>query len=113
MKDFDEKVYQYTMEFTRDVGADVDPVALKNGILQHLASARSIVTDGTLERIGFQHVAVMINTAARYGLTLGEVMMEAVRNGAQPVSSLCSTLSSRKESTSRISKKPALRLVKN
>lgn len=113
MKDFDDKVYQYTLGFSKEVGADVDPIALKNGIEQHLITARAVVTDATLERIGFQHIAVMINTAARYDLTLGEALMEAVRNGSQPVSAVCSAVKDRKSGSKRISKRPALTLVKH
>lgn len=53
----------------------------------------------------------MINTAARYGLSLGEVMMEAIRNGGQPVASLCAVVSSRKNGARRPKQKPNLRLA--
>lgn len=88
MRDIDSKVYQYTLEFSRTVAAEVVPAALQDSIERHLESARKVVTNDTLERIGHVHIAVMINTAARYNLSLGEVMMEAVRHGVQPVAPL-------------------------
>lgn len=104
MKDFDEKMYNHTFEFALRHQVDVDSLRLKESIRRHLCSARQVVTDATLERLGYQHVAVMINTAAQYNLSLGQVLMEAVATGAMPVSNLCSTLRKRKT--------PNLRVVK-
>lgn len=112
MRDIDEKVYQYTVEFTQEIGKDVDLAALRDGTFRHLQAARKVVTNETLERIGYQHLAVMINTAARYKLSLGEVIMEAIRGGVLPVSGLCATVKSRKEGSQRVPRKPNLRLVK-
>lgn len=112
MRDIDEKVFQYTVEFSRESGLDVDTAALRDGISRHLQAARKVVTNETLERIGYQHLAVMINTAARYKLSLGEVIMEAVRSGVQPVSGLCATVKDRKDGSHRIARRPTLRVVK-
>ena len=112
MRDIDSKVYQYTLEFSRTVAAEVDPSALQDSIERHLESARKVVTNSTLERIGHVHLAVMINTAARYNLSLGEVMMEAVRHGVQPVAPLCVAVETAKTSSRRTSRKPQLKLVK-
>ncbi|MBV2133269.1 hypothetical protein KRX52_10715 [Pseudomonas sp. MAP12] len=111
MADIDDKVYQYTLNFSHEAGLETDPVALKDGVLRHMASARTVVTTATLERIGHVHLSLMINTAARYGLSLGEVVIEAVRNGSQPVAALCSAISSRKNGVRRPKQKPTLRLV--
>lgn len=111
MADIDDKVYQYTLNFSQQAGIDADPVALKEGVRRHLASARTVVTNETLERIGHVHLSLMINTAARYGLSLGEIVMEAVRNGSQPVASLCAAVSSRKAGARRPRQAPVLRLV--
>ena len=54
----------------------------------------------------------MINTAARYNLSLGEVMMEAVRHGVQPVAPLCVAVETAKSSSRRTTRKPQLKLVK-
>ena len=104
MKDFDSKVYQYTVDFALSVRADVDQSTLRENIRRHLQSARQVVTDSTLERLGHQHIAVMINTAARYNLSLGQVMMEAVATGAMPVSNLCGSLKKRRKSPLRLVK---------
>lgn len=111
MADIDDKVYQYTLNFSQQAGLETDPIALKDGVLRHMASARAVVTTATLERIGHVHLSLMINTAARYGLSLGEVVMEAVRNGSQPVAALCSAISTRKNGVRRPKQKPNLRLV--
>ncbi|CAD5377407.1 hypothetical protein OF001_U20334 [Pseudomonas sp. OF001] len=111
MLDIDDKVYRYTMDFSVQAGIETDPPALREGIRRHMASARTVVTTETLERIGHVHLSVMINTAARFGLSLGEVMMEAIRNGSQPVASLCAAVSSRKNGARRKQQKPDLRLV--
>lgn len=111
MADIDDKVFEYTMNFSKQVGIDTDPNALKDGVRRHMAAARTVVTTETLERIGHVHISLMINTAARYGLSLGEVMMEAVRNGSQPVAALCSAICARKTDSRRPAKRPDLRLV--
>lgn len=69
MKDIDDKVFQYTLEFSRDAGMDMDPRALKEGINRHMNSARTVVTNATLERIGHVHLSLIINTAARYDIS--------------------------------------------
>ncbi|MDG9928773.1 MULTISPECIES: hypothetical protein [unclassified Pseudomonas] len=112
MRDIDSKVFQYTVDFSRQVAADIDLAALQENIVRHLDSARRVVTNETLERIGHIHLAVMINTAARYNLSLAEVMMEAVRQGVQPVSPLCVSVQSAKSSSRRTSKRPTLSIVK-
>lgn len=112
MKDIDQKVVQYTLEFSSELGLDIDQTALTNAIVGHLASARKVVTNETLERIGHQHLAVMINTAARYNITLAEVMNEAVKQGVQPVSAVCRQVRDGKTLTRRVSRKPSLTLIK-
>lgn len=112
MHDIDSKVYQYTLDFSRQAAADVDPAALKDSIDRHMAAARKVVTNATLERIGHVHLAVMINTAARYNLSLAEVMMEAIRQGVQPVAPLCVAVETAKSSSRRTTVKPRLRVVK-
>jgi hypothetical protein len=111
MKDIDDKVFQYTLEFSRDAGMDTDPGALKEGINRHMNSARAVVTNDTLERIGHVHLSLIINTAARYDISLGEALMESVRQGSQPASAICAAVVSRKTPTRRVSSKPVLRLV--
>lgn len=108
----EEQIFEYTLNFCRETGADVDPIALRNGIDRHVATARAVVTDASLERIGHQHLAVMINTAARYSLTLGEVINEGLRTGVQPVSILCSSLKSKRDTVTRTRKRPKLQIVK-
>ncbi len=98
MNDIDDKVYRYTLDYSVQAGMTIDPPALHEGIRRHMASARTVVTTETLERVGHVHLSLMINTAARYGLSLGEVLMEAVRNGSQPVASLCDAIVARKGS---------------
>lgn len=110
---FDDKVIDYTVQFCNEAEVDVDPVALKSGIKLHLNTARQYVTDDTLEAIGHKHIATMINTAARYKLTLGEVILECIKDGVQPVSVVCSSLHSRKSSVKKIHKPPHLRVIKN
>lgn len=112
MNDIDDKVFQYTLDFSRSCDLQVDETALMDSICRHMQSARAVVTDATLARIGHVHLAVMINTAARYNLSLGEVMMEAVRQGVQPVAPLCVAVESKKTSAQRISRTPILRVVK-
>lgn len=111
MADIDEKVLQYTLDFSRKAELKMDESALRDGIFRHMGSARTVVTDTTLERIGHVHLSVIINTAARYNLSLGEVLMEAVRQGAQPAASLCANLVAQKTTARMQSARPNLRLV--
>lgn len=112
MFDIDEKVIEYTIQFSRDIGLEVDPESLSNGIRQHMHSARKVVTNDTLCRIGHQHIAVMINTAARYNLALSEILNEAVTTGVQPVSTICKEVRDRKVTVKRTHVKPQLKIVK-
>lgn len=112
MADIDEKVVQYTLQFSKECKLDVDEHLLRDNIYRHLQVARSVVTEATLERIGHVHLSVMINTAARYNLSLAEVMMEAVRVGVQPVAPLCVAVEARKTSTTRVHSRPSLRVIK-
>lgn len=112
MADIDEKVVQYTLEFSRTCKLDVDEYILRDNIYRHLQVARSVVTEATLERIGHVHLSVMINTAARYDLSLAEVMTEAVRVGSQPVAPLCVAVESRKNSITSVKRRPSLSVVK-
>lgn len=111
MHDIDDKVFQYTLEFSRQAKVDVDESALRDGIIRHMHTARNVVTDATLERIGHVHLSVLINTAARYDLSLGEVLIEAVRQGVQPASAICAAAASKKTGVRRAPRKPNLRLV--
>lgn len=116
MENIDNKVFEYTLNFARESRIEVEPENLKVGIRRHMDSARNVVTTATLERIGHVHLSLMINTAARYGLSLGEVIMTGVRNGCQPVASICTTLLKKKTGHSKsdfdqIKKKPHLYLV--
>lgn len=106
MNDIDDKVYRYTLDYSVQAGMTIDPPALHEGIRRHMASARTVVTTETLERIGHVHLSVMINNAARHGLTLGEVVMEAIRNGSQPVASLCTAIVTRKEAPKPVPPSP-------
>lgn len=112
MSDLDEKVAQYTLEFSRSCELEIDEATLRDNIGRHLQSARAVVTEATLLSIGHVHLSVMINTAARYDQTLGEVMLEGVRKGVQPITPLCTAIQARKNSVSRIQQQPRLRIVK-
>ncbi len=109
--DLDEAVFQYTEEFSRQAGLELDPAELREGICRHMASARAVVTDRTLKKICHLQLALMINTAARFGVSLGEVLMEALRLGSRPVAEVCNTLANRKTSARPAPRKPNLRLV--
>lgn len=109
----DDRVYEYTADFCKRTDAEVDLVALRNGIKRHLDAARQVVTNETLERLGHQHLAVMINTAARYSLSLGEVMMEGVREGTKTTGILCDLVNAKAVRAVKIPMKPRLRIVKN
>jgi hypothetical protein len=111
MADIDEKVFQYTLDFSRQAELGTDEVTLKEAIFRHMQSARTVVTGPTLERIGHVHLSILINTSVRYNLSLGEVLMEAVRSGCQPASAICSALATKKTSAKRVSKRPTLRIV--
>ena len=64
--------------------AEIDETALRDTIFRHLQASRSVVTEATLERIGHVHLSVMINTAARYNLSLAELLIKAVHKVASP-----------------------------
>ena len=111
MQDLDEKVLRYTLVFCLKAGIQMDTAQLRAGILRHMETARAAVSDDTLEKLGHVHLALMINTAARYGLQLGEVVTEAALTGSLSVVTLCETVSSRKRGTSKVRTRPHLRLV--
>ncbi|MEI4519242.1 hypothetical protein [Pseudomonas sp. CCNWLW23] len=111
MHDFDHKVFRYTIQFSRDLTPDVDRAALLSGIKRQLDAARQVVTEETLERIGHAQLAVMINTASRFNLSLDDVMMEAFHRGMHPMPPLCTDVAAAKSGRSP-ALKPRLQIVK-
>ncbi|MDH1147203.1 hypothetical protein N5C60_21630 [Pseudomonas mosselii] len=111
MHDFDLKVFRYTIQFKRDLTPDFDRAALLSGIKRQLEAARQVVTEETLERIGHAQLAVMINTAARFNLSLDDLMMEAFHRGVHPMAPLCADVAAAK-SGRRSALRPRLQVVK-
>ncbi|UII71400.1 hypothetical protein LVW35_27865 [Pseudomonas sp. HN11] len=111
MRDIDSKVLRYTIDFSRQAAAEENQAALQANIERHMDAARRVVTNETLERIGHAHLAVMINAAVRYNLSLAEIIMEAVCQGVQPVAAICAAVETAKSSR-RITTKLRLHIVK-
>lgn len=112
MKEMVEKVHEYMWAFCEKANLDVDPVMLKRSIGQQISGALLVVSPESLKRIGHARLAVMIDVASRYDVTLAEILNEALQAGADNSASLCRDVRSRKENTKRIHSKARLRVVK-
>lgn len=112
MKEIVDKIHEYMWAFCQKAEIDVDPVLLKRSIGQQISGALLVVSPQSLERIGHAKLAVMIDVAARYEVTLAEMLNESLIQGAENSATLCRDIRSRKESTRRISRRPRLQVVR-
>ncbi len=88
---------------------DIDPVALRRAIAQQVSEAQRVASPEALTCIGPARLAVMIDVATRYELSLAELLMEALDAGADNAASLCREAASRRTTTRR--RPPPLTLV--
>lgn len=112
MREIVDQVHEYMWAFCQKADLDVDPVMLKRGIARHISGALLVVSPESLKRIGHDKLAVMIDVAGRYELTLAEILNESLLQGADSSATLCREIRSRKESTKRLHRRPRLRIVK-
>jgi len=107
-----EQVHQIMWDFCVEHDLDVDPVMLKRSVQRQVAGALQVVSPECLSRLGAKRLALMIDTAGRFDVTLAEMLNESLLEGADKSSSLCQAINSRKQSTQRVERKPHLALVK-
>lgn len=107
-----DEVHQIMWGFCQEHDLDIDPVQLRRGIQRQISGALSVVSPETFSRIGARRIALMIDTAGRFDVTLAEMLNESIMEGSDKSSSLCQTIKSRKNSTQRVSRKPHLSVVK-
>lgn len=112
MQQMVDEVHAIMWDFCQEHDLDVDPVQLKRGIQRHLAGSLQVVSPECLSRLGARKLALMIDTAGRFNVTLAEMFNEALVEGSEKSSTLCQALKSRKVSTQRTHQKPNLSLVK-
>lgn len=112
MQEMVDQVHDYMWQFCQKAQLDIDPVQLKRSIGRQLSGALLVVSPESLKRIGPTRLAVMIDVANRYEVTLAEVLNEAIQTGADNTATLCRDVRSRKEGTKRIKAKSRLRVVK-
>jgi len=112
VKEIVDKVHDYMWAFCQKAELDVDPIALKRSIGRQISGALLVVSAESLNRIGHARLAVMIDVAARYEVTLAEILNESLIQGADNSATLCRDLKSRKGHTKRIQRRPALRVVR-
>lgn len=107
-----EEVHAIMWEFCQLHSLDIDPVQLKRSVRQHLHGALSVVSPECLKRLGARRLALLINTAGTFDVTLAELFNETLMDGSEKSATFCQAIKSRKESTQRINAKPRLSLVK-
>lgn len=112
MREMVDQIHEYMWSFCEKAQLDIDPVMLKRSIGQQVSGALLVISPESLKRIGHARLAVMIDVANRYDLTLAEVLNEALIAGADNSASLCRDVKSRKESTQRIRARSRLTVVK-
>lgn len=112
MREMVDKIHDYMWAFCEKAELDVDPVMLKRSIGQQVSGALLVVSPESLKRIGHARLAVMIDVAARYDVTLAEMLNEALQAGADNSATLCRDIKSRKESVKRTKQGPRLRIIK-
>lgn len=107
-----EQVHAIMWEFCTTHSVDVDPVQLKRSVHRHLSGALQVVSPECLDRLGARRLALMINTAGTFNVTLAELFNESLLEGSDKSALLCQVIKSRKSSTQRISARPKLTVVK-
>lgn len=112
MKELVDDIHAHWWAFCQKVELDVDPVMLRRAIQQHVNAALQVVTLESLQRIGYARLAVMIDMASRYDLTLAELLNEALQQGADSTATLCREVKGRQERTRRIRRRPTLTRIK-
>ncbi len=112
MREMVDAIHEYMWQFCKKAQLDVDPVMLKRSIGQQVSGALLVVAPESLKRIGHARLAVMIDVANRYEVTLAELLNESLQAGANNSASLCRDIRSRRSGTQRIKTKARLRLVK-
>lgn len=111
LRELVEKIHTHMLEFARGNNLDVDSGALRDNIRRHLASTTTVVAPESLERVGYRRLAVMIDTAARYELTLGELMAESIDQGCNRSALIARDLRNRRREEEIASSRPKLRIV--
>lgn len=112
MHEMVEQLHAHLWAFAERAQLDIDPVALKRSIGQQVSGALLVVSPEALERIGHARLAVMLDVATRYELTLAELLMEALDAGADNSASLCRDLKGRQGRTRQGAKAPHLHVIK-
>lgn len=112
MREMVEQIHDYMWEFCKKANLDVDPVMLKRSIGQQVSGALLVVAPESLNRIGHARLAVMIDVANRYEVTLAELLNESLQAGASNSASLARDILSRREGTKRTRARARLRVVK-
>lgn len=111
MRELVDSVHRYMWDFAEQAGIDIDPVALRRGIQRQLNSACLVLAPAALDRMGPQKLALMIDIAGRYNLTLAELFQESVDDGVQRAHTLANSIYRRKDGIKREKQRPKLRLV--
>lgn len=111
LRELVEKIHAHMLEFAQGNNLEVDSGALRDNVRRHIASTTTVVAPESLERIGYRRLAVMIDTAARYELTLGELMAESIDQGCNRSALIARDLRNRKREEELSRSKPKLRVV--
>lgn len=111
MHAIDGKVFEYLRILHRQNGQPFDDGDLRDMVQRHLDSARAVLTNDTLERLGHAQLASMIGTANHYSQLLGTLLMEALRAGSQQAPGLCRELKRRQDAYEYRRRRARLRLV--
>lgn len=111
MRELVDSIHRSMLEFAEQAGLEVDSATLRENVRRQLVSADAVVTPGTLERIGCQKLCVLIDSAARYDVTLGEMLDEAITVGCRRSAILARDVRNQKDQASKPSSKPSLKLV--
>lgn len=112
MQQMVDEVHAIMWELCQAHELDIDPVQLKRGIQRQVSGALAVVSPEAFQRLGARRLAVMIDTAGRFNVTLAEMLSESILEGSDRSSSLCQTIKGRKQSTERLQRRPHLSLVK-
>lgn len=83
MREMVDQIHEYMWAFCEKAQLDIDPVMLKRSIGQQVSGALLVIYPESLKRIGHARLAVMIDVANRYDLTLAEVLNEALIAGGR------------------------------
>ena len=112
MRELVDRVFAVTWEVCERERLDADPTALRHTISRQLSAALTVVTPATLQRLGAEQLALMINAALRNQLTLAELLEATLLDAGQRAGTLSREIRARRDTIAHRERRSHLHRVK-